>query len=60
MKIVDLNGGEIEVGNLDLALMQADDYRHYRVSQPTENDLKRYAYWQDLYEKLYALKAQNQ
>lgn len=58
MKIVDINGEVIEVENLELALMQADDYRHYRVSQPTASDLKQYAYWQDLYEKLHELKKQ--
>lgn len=59
MKIIDNNGMPIEVDDLDLALMQADDYRHYRVSEPTENDYKRYAYWEDLYQKLLNLKKEN-
>jgi len=36
MKIIDLDGREIEVTDLALALLQADDYRHYRVTNPTE------------------------
>ena len=58
MKIMDLDGKLIEVENLDLALLQADDYRHYRVSTPTGNDLKRYAYWEDVYQKLLKLKVE--
>jgi hypothetical protein len=58
MKIVDNNGKVIEVENLDLALMQADDYRHYRVTKPIDNDLKRYAYWEDVYQKLLKLKTE--
>ena len=30
MKIIDLKGKEITVTDLELAIMQADDYRHYR------------------------------
>lgn len=56
MKITDSNVKVIEVDNLDLALMQADDYRHYRVAFPTDADLKRYAYWEDLYQKLLQIK----
>ncbi|WDF55803.1 3-isopropylmalate dehydratase [Mucilaginibacter sp. KACC 22063] len=56
MKIIDLNGKVIEVENINLALLQADDYRHYRVNKPTENDLNRYAYWEDIYQKLLHLK----
>jgi len=58
MKIIDLNGKVIEVENLDLALLQADDYQHYRVTTPTANDLKRYAYWEDVYQKLLKLKTE--
>ncbi|EHQ30975.1 hypothetical protein [Mucilaginibacter paludis] len=58
MKIIDLNGKVIEVENLELALLQADDYRHYRVTTPTENDLKRYAYWEHVYQILMKLKTE--
>jgi hypothetical protein len=58
MKIIDMNGKAIGVENLDLALMQADDYRHYRVSAPTAGDLDRYAYWEDIYQKLLKLKTE--
>jgi hypothetical protein len=34
MKIIDLEGKEITITDLPLALMQADDYRHYRGEQP--------------------------
>lgn len=56
MKLIDLDGKVIEVENLDLALLQADDYRHYRVTIPTRNDINRYAYWEDVYQKLLKLK----
>jgi len=61
MKIVDLNGGVIEVENLDLALMQADDFRHYRHTDIafTQLDEKLQAYWQDVYQKLLLLKSMN-
>ncbi|PAW95069.1 hypothetical protein CKK33_16835 [Mucilaginibacter sp. MD40] len=58
MKLIDLDGRVIEVENLDLALLQADDYRHYRVTTPTENDIYRYAYWEDVYQKLLKLKTE--
>jgi hypothetical protein len=58
MKIIDTEGKVIEVENLALALLQADDYRHYRVATPTENDFKRYAYWEDIYQKLLKLKTE--
>lgn len=47
-----MNGKEITVTDLALALMQADDFRHYRVSKPTANQLYLYDYWEDLYQKL--------
>ena len=58
MKIIDLDGKEITVDNLDLAVMHADDYRHYRHANPefAEADKKLQAYWEDLYQKLLALK----
>jgi len=55
MKIVDLDGKEIGITDLALALMQADDYRHYRVSDPTQYQLHLYDYWEDLYQKLLLL-----
>ena len=58
MKIMDLDGKVIGVENLDLALLQADDYRHYRVATPTDSDLKRCAYWEDVYQKLLKLKTE--
>jgi hypothetical protein len=55
MKITDLDGKIITIENLQLALLQADDYRHYRVASPLPNQLHLYAYWEDLYQKLVAL-----
>lgn len=57
MKIIDLNGKEIEVNNLPLAILQADDYRHYRHADPAFQsfDEKQQAYWGDVYQKLLAL-----
>ncbi|MCR8557370.1 hypothetical protein KXD93_06940 [Mucilaginibacter sp. BJC16-A38] len=55
MNITDLNGKEIIVTDLPIAIMQADDYRHYRVSHPAEHDLYLYKYWKDVYQKLLLL-----
>ena len=55
MKITDLDGKEIQVADLSLALMQADDYRHYRVNSPSEHQLYLYEYWEDFYQKLLTL-----
>ena len=61
MKIVDNNGKVIEVANLDLAIMQADDYRHYLHADKAfaQLDTKLQAYWQDVYQKLLLLKSKN-
>ncbi len=57
MKITDLNGFELEIDNLQLAIMQADDYRHYEHINPINQaeDAKRKAYWEDVYQKLIQL-----
>jgi hypothetical protein len=34
MKIIDLDGKEITITDLELAIMQADDYRHYPPCRP--------------------------
>jgi hypothetical protein len=57
MKIKDLNGFEIEVENLQLAIAQADDYRRW-VHIDTNfrySDEKLKAYWEDIYQKLISL-----
>jgi hypothetical protein len=54
MKIIDINGHEIEIIDLRLMLLQADDYRHYRLSDPALSE-KMQAYWEDLYRKLLKL-----
>ncbi|MHB8206969.1 hypothetical protein [Mucilaginibacter sp.] len=51
MKITDLDGKDITVTDLALAILQADDYRHYRVSKPSEYHLHLYDYWEDVYQK---------
>jgi hypothetical protein len=58
MKILDLNGKIIEVENLDLAIMQADDYRHMKHNDPafTKLDETLNAYWDDVYQKLLKLR----
>jgi hypothetical protein len=59
MKITDLDGKEIKVTDLDLALLQADDYRHYELSDPAAAEMNKRlkAYWEDVYQKLLALKS---
>lgn len=58
MKIIDLDGIEITVTDLQLAILQADDYRHYRVKNPTSYQLHLYKYWEDFYQKLLILDAE--
>ena len=55
--VYDLHGEAVEVTDLSLALMQADDYRHYRDfdKRYLAMQLKQQAYWQDLYQKLVKL-----
>lgn len=60
LTITDLEGKVIEVINLPLALMQADDFRHYRVAKPTEYQYYLYHYWEDVYQKLCTLQERQQ
>ena len=57
LKITDRNGFEIEIENLQLAIMQADDYRHYTHLDPKHRqaDERQKAYWEDVYQKLLQL-----
>jgi hypothetical protein len=59
MNITDINGKVIEISDLDLAIIQADDFRHYSTTQPEQLAfvLRQQAYWQDIYQKLLSLKS---
>lgn len=61
MQITDNTGKVIEVENLDLALMQADDYRHisHFDTAYAQVDRKLQNYWQDIYDKLLLLKEES-
>nr|WP_315246692.1 hypothetical protein [uncultured Flavobacterium sp.] len=54
IQIEDKNGENIEVLNLAEAIKQADYFRNFAHTDKLfeKFDLKRQAYWQDLYEKL--------
>lgn len=39
VKVTHLNGFELEIVNLQLAIMQADDYRHYEHFEPQYQQL---------------------
>lgn len=58
MKIIDLHGKKITITDLELAIMQADDYRHHQHTDPSfkELDESLQAYWDDVYQKLLRLK----
>jgi len=60
MHIVDLNGKKVKVTNLQLAILQADDYRHYSLagSAHQEYNRRQQAYWEDFYVKLLLLENQ--
>ncbi len=51
MQIIDNKGMPIQVTDLELAIIQADDYRHYRVSQPSKPHFSLYEYWEEFYQK---------
>ncbi|SEO08040.1 hypothetical protein SAMN05192574_105229 [Mucilaginibacter gossypiicola] len=57
MHIIDLHGKKITVVNLQLAILQADDYRHYQLGGTAyaEFNRKQEAYWEDFYIKLLLL-----
>jgi hypothetical protein len=55
MYIIDLDGEKITITDLTLAIMQADDYRHYRVEKPAAYESHLYDYWEDFYQKLLIL-----
>jgi hypothetical protein len=57
LTITDLNGFELEIDNLQLAIMQADDYRHYAHLNPKHHlaDERLQTYWEDVYQKLLLL-----
>ncbi|WEA00703.1 hypothetical protein [Mucilaginibacter sp. SJ] len=57
MEIIDLHGKKIEVTDLSLAILQADDFRHYQLigSDKMEFNRKQRVYWEDIYIKLLLL-----
>lgn len=60
MKILDLYGKNIEINDLKLAILQADDFRHYQLtgSDKVEYNRRQQAYWEDIYIKLLLLEQQ--
>jgi hypothetical protein len=61
MEITDRNGQVITIDDLQLALLQADDFRHYRHSDAAfaEKDELLATYWEDIYQKLLLLEQEN-
>jgi hypothetical protein len=61
MKITDLNGKDIEITDLTLAIMQADDFRHYEIGgvDAIAYNRKQKEYWEDFYGKLLELENLN-
>jgi len=61
MKIIDIEGNEIEVTDLDKAIRQADEYRHFRHDDRKSNTMDDYLtnHWQYIYEQLLILKHLN-
>jgi hypothetical protein len=58
IQIEDRNGENIEVLNLAEAIKQADYFRNFAHEDKLfeKFDKKRQAYWQDMYEKLVAIR----
>lgn len=61
MKIIDLNGFQIEVTDLDEAIRITAEYKEYRHEDKSfsEFDKRQKAYWTDMYEKLTTIKKQS-
>jgi hypothetical protein len=57
MKIMDLNGFEIEVTDLDTAIQQADWFKDAHHLPPVPSDWLQQRYWRDMHEKLVKLKS---
>jgi hypothetical protein len=57
MEIIDLHGKKIVVTDLLLAILQADDFRHYQLSGSDKREFnrKQQVYWEDIYIKLLLL-----
>ncbi|AYL95282.1 hypothetical protein [Mucilaginibacter celer] len=60
MEIMDLYGKKIKIIDLQLAILQADDFRHYQLngSDKAEYNRQQQAYWEDIYIKLMLLEQQ--
>ncbi len=58
MKIIDLNGFQIVVDDLEKAIEQAGNFKDMHHVPPHENYKYRQHYWRDIYEKLLKLKEQ--
>ncbi|WP_343606247.1 hypothetical protein [Fluviicola sp.] len=56
--IVDLNGFEIKVTDLDGAIEQSEIMKEFRHDPPRLHDERKHAYWLDLYQKLIQLKSE--
>ncbi|REC79455.1 3-isopropylmalate dehydratase [Chryseobacterium elymi] len=57
MKIIDLNGQEITVTDLDKAIEQAELFKDMHHVPPVPYDKVRQVYWNDIYKKLLELKS---
>lgn len=60
INVTDLNGNNIEVSDLDEAIVISEDHKDYRhVNQDYEDfDKKQSIYWTDLYLKLITIRDQ--
>lgn len=58
MKVIDMDGNTVTVMDLDMAIKQAGEYRHYRHEdeQYRDYDRQRQAYWQHMYMELLKIK----
>lgn len=57
MKIIDLNGAEIVIKDLDMAIANAEYYLLYHSEKMATDQTHKqlFAYWNDIYQKLNAL-----
>lgn len=56
MKVIDLYGKVIEVGDLEKAIEQSEWFKDAHHEPPMKSDRERQAYWSDMHEKLMNIK----
>jgi len=60
MKVKDKNGFQIQITDLNQAIEMAEFFKDCQHTPPQPIDKERQEYWQDMYEKLFKIKSEEQ